>query len=112
MAKKSSKETKGEGCGCVTWTEVDGKARGTTKHGAFILEPEGKRHALYFYDADALAGVGGQSRHLQSGDAGKLRKIAEEMAARGQPAPREAASAADDAALMRAFMGGAMEDDR
>jgi hypothetical protein len=92
-------------CGCVTWTEAEGKARGEAKHGVFVVEPEGKRHALYFYDPD------GQSRHLQSGEAGKLRKVAEEMAARGQPAPRTAASATDDAALMRAFMGGAMEDE-
>ncbi|MBA3549664.1 MAG: hypothetical protein H0T76_24565 [Nannocystis sp.] len=96
---------KGEACGCVTWSVSEGKARGEAKHGAFVVEPEGKRHALYFYDPD------GQSRHLQSGEAGKLRKVAEEMAARGQPAPRTAASATDDAALMRAFMGGAMEDE-
>jgi hypothetical protein len=104
MGKRSGK-AKGEACGCVTWTEAEGKARGEAKHGAFVVEPEGKRHALYFYDPD------GQSRHLQSGEAGKLRKVAEEMAARGQPAPRTAASATDDAALMRAFMGGAMEDE-
>jgi hypothetical protein len=104
MGKRSGK-AKGEACGCVTWTEAEGKARGEAKHGAFVVEPEGKRHALYFYDPD------GQSRHLQSGEASKLRKVAEEMAARGQPAPRTAASATDDAALMRAFMGGAMEDE-
>jgi len=102
VGKKTGKTSK---CGCVTWTEAGGKARGEAKHGAFVVEPEGKRHALYFYDPD------GQSRHLQSGEAGKLRKVAEEMAARGQPAPRTAASATDDAALMRAFMGGAMEDE-
>ena len=104
MGKRPGK-AKSEACGCVTWTEAEGKARGEAKHGAFVVEPEGKRHALYFYDPD------GQSRHLQSGEAGKLRKVAEEMAARGQPAPRTAASATDDAALMRAFMGGAMEDE-
>jgi hypothetical protein len=42
----------------VTWAEVEGKARGEAKHGAFVVEPEGKKHALYFYDPD------GQSRHL------------------------------------------------
>ncbi len=108
MAKKSdkpSKAPKDASCGCVTWTEVDGKARGAAKHGTFVVEPEGKRHALYFYDAD------GQSRHLESGSAGKLRKVAEEMAARGQPAARATASGADDAALMRAFMAGAMGDE-
>jgi hypothetical protein len=70
----------------------EGKARGEAKHGAFVVEPEGKRHALYFYDPD------GQSRHLQSGEAGKLRKVAEEMAARGQPAPRACGLRDDDAA--------------
>ncbi|MBK7830491.1 hypothetical protein [Nannocystis sp.] len=105
MVKKSEKAPEDASCGCVTWTEVDGKARGAAKHGTFVVEPEGKRHALYFYDAD------GQSRHLESGSAGKLRKVAEEMAARGQPAARATASTADDAALMRAFMAGAMGDE-
>jgi hypothetical protein len=104
MGKKSGKAaSKGE-CGCVTWAEVDGKARGEAKHGAFVVEPEGKKHALYFYDPD------GQSRHIQSGEAAKLRKVAEEMAARGQPAPR-AASAGDDGALLKMFMAGAMEEE-
>ena len=96
---KNSKPAKDASCGCVTWAAVDGKIRGTAKHGTFVVEPEGKRHALYFYDAD------GQSRHLESGEAGKLRKVAEEMAARGQPVLRAAASGVDDAALMRAFLG-------
>ena len=96
---KNAKPPEDASCGCVTWAAVDGKIRGTAKHGTFIVEPEGKRHALYFYDAD------GQSRHLESGEAGKLRKVAEEMATRGQPAPRAASSGADDAALMRAFLG-------
>ena len=96
---KNSKPPNDASCGCVTWTAVDGKIRGAAKNGTFVVEPEGKRHALYFYDAD------GQSRHLESGDAGKLRKIADEMAARGQPAPRAAVSGVDDAALMRAFLG-------
>jgi hypothetical protein len=103
MGKRSDK-AKGEPCGCVTWTEVEGKARGEAKHGAFVVEPEGKKHALYFYDAE------GQSRHIQSGEAVKLRKVAEEMAARGQPAPR-AASAGDDGALLKMFMAGAMEEE-
>jgi hypothetical protein len=103
MGKRSGK-AKGEDCGCVTWTEAEGKARGEAKHGAFVVEPEGKRHALYFYDPD------GQSRHLQSGEAAKLRKVAEEMAARGQPAP-SASSADADAALLKMFMAGAMEDE-
>jgi len=103
VGRKAGK-AKGEGCGCVTWTEAEGKARGEAKHGAFVVEPEGKRHALYFYDLD------GQSRHLQSGEAGKLRKVAEEMAARGQPAP-SAASTGTDAALLKMFMAGAMEDE-
>jgi hypothetical protein len=96
---KISKTAEDASCGCVTWAAVDGKIRGTAKHGTFVVEPEGKRHALYFYDAD------GQSRHLESGEAGKLRKVAEEMAARGQPVLRAAASGVDDAALMRAFLG-------
>ncbi len=95
---KNSKPAK-DACGCVTWAAVDGKIRGEAKHGTFVVEPEGKRHALYFYGAD------GQSRHLESGEAGKLRKVAEEMAARGQPVLRAAASGVDDAALMRAFLG-------
>jgi len=103
VGRKAGK-AKGESCGCVTWTEAEGKARGEAKHGAFVVEPEGKRHALYFYDLE------GQSRHLQSGEAGKLRKVAEEMAARGQPAP-SAASAGTDAALLKMFMAGAMEDE-
>ena len=103
MGKRPGK-AKSEACGCVTWTEVDGKARGEAKHGAFVVEPEGRKHALYFYDPD------GQSRHLQSGEASKLRKVAEEMAARGQPAPR-AVSAGDDAAMLKMFMAGAMEEE-
>jgi hypothetical protein len=103
VGKRSSKGKDGA-CGCVTWTEAEGKARGEAKHGAFVIEPEGKKHALYFYDPE------GQSRHVQSGDAAKLRSVAEEMAARGQPASR-AASAGDDAALLKMFMAGAMEDE-
>ncbi len=101
VSKKPAKNSKPakDACGCVTWAAVDGKIRGEAKHGTFVVEPEGKRHALYFYDAD------GQSRHLESGEAGKLRKVAEEMAARGQPVLRAAASGVDDAALMRAFLG-------
>ena len=83
----------------VTWNVVDGKIRGVAKHGTFFVEPEGKRHALYFYDAD------GQSRHLESGEAGKLRKVAEEMTARGLPAARSMVSGFNDAALLRAFLG-------
>ena len=101
MGKKVGK---GERCGCLTWAEVEGKARGEAKHGAFVIEPEGKKHALYFYDLE------GQSRHLQSGEAGKLRKVAEEMAARGQPAMK-ATSAGDDGALLKMFMAGAMEEE-
>jgi hypothetical protein len=105
MGKTAGKKAgKSEACGCLTWAEVEGKARGEAKHGAFVIEPEGKKHALYFYDPD------GQSRHLQSGEAGKLRKVAEEMAARGQPAPR-AVSAGDDAAMLKMFMAGAMEEE-
>ena len=96
---KNPKTAKDASCGCVTWAAVDNKIRGTAKHGTFVVEPEGKRHALYFYDAD------GQSRHLESGEPGKLRKVAEEMAARGQPVLRAPASGVDDAALMRAFLG-------
>jgi hypothetical protein len=96
---ENSKTAKDASCGCVTWAAVDGKIRGAAKHGTFVVEPEGKRHALYFYDAD------GQSRHLESGEPGKLRTVAEEMAARGQPVLRAAASGVDDAALMRAFLG-------
>jgi len=103
-ATVGKKSGKGASCGCMTWAEVEGKARGEAKHGAFVIEPEGKKHALYFYDPD------GQSRHLQSGDAAKLRKVAEEMAARGQPAPR-AVSAGDDGALLKMFMAGAMEEE-
>ena len=63
-------------------------------------EGEGWKDVLNgFYDAD------GQSRHLESGEPGKLRKVAEEMAARGQPVLRAPASGVDDAALMRAFLG-------
>ena len=105
MGKTAGKKAgKSEACGCLTWTDVDGKARGEAKHGAFVIEPEGKKHALYFYDPE------GQSRHVQSGEAAKLRKVAEEMAARGQPAPR-AASAGDDGALLKMFMAGAMEEE-
>ena len=105
MGKTAGKKaSKSDACGCLTWAEVEGKARGEAKHGAFVIEPEGKKHALYFYDPD------GQSRHLQSGEAGKLRKVAEEMAARGQPAPR-AVSAGDDAAMLKMFMAGAMEEE-
>ena len=105
MGKTAGKKaSKSDACGCLTWAEVEGKARGEAKHGAFVIEPEGKKHALYFYDPD------GQSRHLQSGEASKLRKVAEEMAARGQPAPR-AASAGDDGALLKMFMAGAMEEE-
>ena len=105
MGKTAGKKaSKSEACGCLTWAEVEGKARGEAKHGAFVIEPEGKKHALYFYDPD------GQSRHLQSGEASKLRKVAEEMAARGQPAPR-AVSAGDDAAMLKMFMAGAMEEE-
>ena len=96
---KTAKIAKDASCGCVTWAAVENKIRGTAKHGTFVVEPEGKRHALYFYDAD------GQSRHLESGEPGKLRKVAEEMAARGQPVLRAPASGVDDAALMRAFLG-------
>ena len=96
---KTAKTAKDASCGCVTWAAVENKIRGTAKHGTFVVEPEGKRHALYFYDAD------GQSRHLESGEPGKLRKVAEEMAARGQPVLRAPASGVDDAALMRAFLG-------
>jgi hypothetical protein len=105
MGKTAGKKaSKSEACGCLTWAEVEGKARGEAKHGVFVIEPEGKKHALYFYDPD------GQSRHLQSGEASKLRKVAEEMAARGQPAPR-AVSAGDDAAMLKMFMAGAMEEE-
>ena len=105
MGKTAGKKaSKSEACGCLTWAEVEGKARGEAKHGAFVIEPEGKKHALYFYDPD------GQSRHLQSGEASKLRKVAEEMAARGQPALR-AVSAGDDAAMLKMFMAGAMEEE-
>ena len=97
--EKTTKTAKDASCGCVTWAAVENKIRGTAKHGTFVVEPEGKRHALYFYDAD------GQSRHLESGEPGKLRKVAEEMAARGQPVLRAPASGVDDAALMRAFLG-------
>jgi hypothetical protein len=104
LGKKSGKASKSGSCGCMTWTETEGKARGEAKHGAFVIEPEGKKHALYFYDPD------GQSRHLQSGEPGKLRKVAEEMAARGQPAARTAGGG-DDAALLKMFMAGAMEEE-
>lgn len=97
--EKTTKTAKDASCGCVTWAAVENKIRGTAKHGTFVVEPEGKRHALYFYDAD------GQSRHLESGEPGKLRKVAEEMAARGQPVLRAPTSGVDDAALMRAFLG-------
>ncbi len=65
VGKKTGKASKGEACGCMTWTEAEGKARGEAKHGAFVIEPEGKKHALYFYDPD------GESRHLQSGGRGQ-----------------------------------------
>ena len=105
MGKKAGKRPgKSDACSCVTWAEVEGKARGETKHGAFVIEPEGRKHALYFYDPE------GQSRHLQSGDAAKLRKVAEEMAARGQPAMKPT-SAGDDGALLKMFMAGAMEEE-
>ena len=97
--EKTTKTAKDASCGCVTWAAVENKIRGMAKHGTFVVEPEGKRHALYFYDAD------GQSRHLESGEPGKLRKVAEEMAARGQPVLRAPTSGVDDAALMRAFLG-------
>ena len=104
MSKKprqSAKDAKDKdtSCACVTWTTLEGKIRGAARHGTFVVEPEGKRYALYFYDPD------GQSRHLDSGEPTRLRKVAEEMAARGQPAARSAAAGVDDAALMRAFLG-------
>lgn len=87
----------------VTWTDSGGEVRGAAAHGTFVLQPEGSRHALYFYEP------GGQSRHLQSGDATQLRKAAEEMAARGQPAPeRETLSAEKEEALLRMFAAGAV----
>ena len=52
MGKRSSKAAKGESCGCMVWAQVDGKARGEAKHDAFVIEPEGKKHALYFYEPD------------------------------------------------------------
>ena len=87
----------------LTWSEVEGRPRGVAAHGTFLIEAEGPRHALYFHEP------GGQSRHLRSGELAELRKLAEEMAARGLPAPQaETISAEKEEALLRMFAAGAV----
>ena len=87
----------------LTWSEVEGRPRGVAAHGTFLIEAEGPRHALYFHEP------GGQSRHLRSGELAELRKVAEEMAARGLPAPQaETISAEKEEALLRMFAAGAV----
>lgn len=97
-----AKETPAKGA--VTWGKKDGELRGTAAHGTFLIQSEGARFALYFYEP------GGQSRYLTSGDTPcAMRKAAEEMAARGQPAPeRETLSADKEEALLRMFASGAV----
>lgn len=97
--KTTEKQTKGP----IAWTNQDGGLRGTAAHGTFLVQPEGSRHALYFYEP------GGQSRFLQSGTICDMRKAAEEMAARGQPAPSsEKISPEMEAQMMQMFVTGAV----
>ena len=97
--KTTEKQTKGP----IAWTNQDGGLRGTAAHGTFLVQPEGSRHALYFYEP------GGQSRFLQSGTLCDMRKAAEEMAARGQPAPSsEKISPEMEAQMMQMFVTGAV----
>lgn len=97
--KTTEKQTKGP----IAWTNQDGGLHGTAAHGTFLVQPEGSRHALYFYEP------GGQSRFLQSGTICDMRKAAEEMAARGQPAPSsEKISPEMEAQMMQMFVTGAV----
>lgn len=97
------KTTEKQTTGPITWTNQDGGLRGTAAHGTFLVQPEGTRHALYFYEP------GGQSRFLQSGTICDMRKAAEEMAARGQPAPSsEKISPEMEAQMMQMFVTGAV----
>ncbi|MEZ4437094.1 MAG: hypothetical protein R3F65_32255 [bacterium] len=90
----------------LDWATIDGKLRGVAAHGAFVIEPEGQQFGLYF------TSPGGESRHLRSGTQPELHRAAEELAARGEPAPRESTTTEQDEALMRLFAAGSMEDER
>lgn len=71
--------------------------RATFAHGTFMIEPEGARHALYYFD------LGAMPRFVERGDPEQLRQIAEERAARGEPAPAPL-SRAEDQRLTRIFL--------
>lgn len=92
------------GASPLQWHDVEGNPRANTPFGAFAIEPEADRHALYFYD------LNGQSHFL--GNRGDLRKLAEERAARGGVMPNMSRRSSELDAQLRGMIVNVGEDMR